>query len=986
MARAKIVSEQGGGRYVIQIAYDISRAEQRMNSLGAQISGINQIIATLEYALSSLENDHRNAIDGMNHAIDDANANNDNNTDFSAAYLKILSKSTKKITDININMVKTSELIALNINKISAKKIELKGVNDSFTKYKNPLNQTAWCADYTERLAGDVGIICINDETNAPNDQQFIIGAAGTTIDDDLLVSLQADLSTLQVQLSFLQADINALQISVAQQLAVIYEDIRLINKNIYDLNEQLQFLIANKLDTSFKESQISQKTAEITIKNNEVSALVGSITAKNGELIAKQQQINGKIGQINSNGNQEIQPAISSGAMAIAYNLCAMPAFQKWSPRYKTAIISNIDKVNDTCKISFTQEHQKSSLKSYTQDTYNIVQEQTIDNVPVDYMTCNASAFETGDRVIVNFNSDWATPKVMGFLDNPRRCGGYVLCSPSSTAGAIGRKQIEFNGNSARSSDADGQAGGNVYWTDGGRIISWHGSFGFNLNAVPQIGDNSAAFLTAGYIQSEITVTPVGSGEVSHANRFSNTIFSGGVPILIEPSFKIIGAGYYQDVLLVAIDRPSGIEFYTIREGVRALIGIASRPTAGENRTVITGCSGVSFSKDGRAASLIGYVATVDGTNKFIETYVMRVSMLPSSENASFSFSNSVPHHARVMQHKSHVVAHSDIHEIRPEPWKIRREVHQTINTTTTLSSSGESDIAIGYIDDVEVLMTQKYNLISGSTTLSRIANDVKVYVDDQEGHRDLDFNQYHDINIELETLENGIKKRSDTVEKRSLAETQIFTYTYNSATFVFTFQGSASKNSYSEICRLSWVFIDIANKNHVNVKLTDITISIVNTVSSANNSPLAITYGDYEQSLSSYLSVFENDTTLIERGFFLPSPLVPYVTNPDDGFYPPGSPLDTINTSNQNITIDSPHLTYNPALLQPKIIATSIPDGVVGTIVIETRDSLTATPVNEYINIIPHSSIDALFPLVVGGEERQLGTSSYAGAVALV
>ena len=38
--------------------------------------------------------------------------------------------------------------------------------------------------------------------------------------------------------------------------------------------------------------------------------------------------------------------------------------------------------------------------------------------------MTCNAKAFEVGDRCVVEFGGqDWASPRVIGFVDNPKPC-----------------------------------------------------------------------------------------------------------------------------------------------------------------------------------------------------------------------------------------------------------------------------------------------------------------------------------------------------------------------------------------------------------------------------------------------------------------------------------------------------------------------------------------------------------------------------------
>jgi len=261
MAKAKIISEQGEGEYVIQPIYDIARAESRLASLISEIAEIDVIINALDVSLVAVEAQRSAAIIDLNAAIDNANANTDNNQEFTKQYAEILASYTKEITDININLVKISDLIAVNYNHKSSKLVERKGIDDSFTKYKNPLNQSAWCADYTEGLTGDVGIISINDETNAPNDQDFIIDAEGIESD------------------------------------------------------------------------------------------------------------------------TRDIQPVISSGSMAIAYNLAVMPAFQKWKPRYRGAVISTIDNAQNTCRVSFSTQYQKSSILGEFRASYNIFQGQAIDN-----------------------------------------------------------------------------------------------------------------------------------------------------------------------------------------------------------------------------------------------------------------------------------------------------------------------------------------------------------------------------------------------------------------------------------------------------------------------------------------------------------------------------------------------------------------------------------------------------------------------------
>lgn len=50
------------------------------------------------------------------------------------------------------------------------------------------------------------------------------------------------------------------------------------------------------------------------------------------------------------------------------------------------------------------------------------------LEDVPVEYMECNAGAFKKGDRVVVHFkDSDWSKPRVIGFEEAPQPCGDII-------------------------------------------------------------------------------------------------------------------------------------------------------------------------------------------------------------------------------------------------------------------------------------------------------------------------------------------------------------------------------------------------------------------------------------------------------------------------------------------------------------------------------------------------------------------------------
>ena len=99
--------------------------------------------------------------------------------------------------------------------------------------------------------------------------------------------------------------------------------------------------------------------------------------------------------------------------------NFALMPAIQKWRPTYRYGIISDIDLQANTCTVTL------GALTSSIQ-ALNINHQSVFNSVPIDYMDCNAAAFENGDHVIVKFspyNAVTGQPKVIGFVDHPKPC-----------------------------------------------------------------------------------------------------------------------------------------------------------------------------------------------------------------------------------------------------------------------------------------------------------------------------------------------------------------------------------------------------------------------------------------------------------------------------------------------------------------------------------------------------------------------------------
>lgn len=98
-------------------------------------------------------------------------------------------------------------------------------------------------------------------------------------------------------------------------------------------------------------------------------------------------------------------------------YNAAILPGWQKFAPTYRTGVAASIDYEADTMTVSL-------DTTTSTAQRLNVNQSSTLDDVPVVYLSCNAQAFDVGDRVLVQFiGQNWDAPRVVGFVDNPQPC-----------------------------------------------------------------------------------------------------------------------------------------------------------------------------------------------------------------------------------------------------------------------------------------------------------------------------------------------------------------------------------------------------------------------------------------------------------------------------------------------------------------------------------------------------------------------------------
>lgn len=123
-------------------------------------------------------------------------------------------------------------------------------------------------------------------------------------------------------------------------------------------------------------------------------------------------------------------------------WNAAVLPGWQKWKPTYRTGVITALY-ADDTADVKL--DDAQSSAQGLS-----INQTSTLKAVPVQYMDCNADAFEVDDKVVIKFDGQsWDAPKVIGFVANPKPCNPWQL--------AVAVTNSTFNTASLRFSCKDG-------------------------------------------------------------------------------------------------------------------------------------------------------------------------------------------------------------------------------------------------------------------------------------------------------------------------------------------------------------------------------------------------------------------------------------------------------------------------------------------------------------------------------------------------
>lgn len=274
----------------------------------------------------------------------------------------------------------------------------------------------AWCTDYTLSAGGSVATIDI------PGDSSLTLIAPGCRAprNGDGTISTASKAAALSRRANEL--------ISAGEKLSAVNVRITTATTEETALRAQVTAAQATYVATPTDENYkvFEAKTKELATKRHEIANLTLS-----------KQTIEVTIGRL----NQEIAywtaraasetPYAGDGALlereltspAQAYfNAAILPGWQKWMPTYRWGTASNVNETTNTMDVTL-------GPATSSAQRLNVNKENSLNSVAVEYMTCHAAAFEDGDNVIVEFTGQsFESPKVIGFLDNPRECRAWPI------------------------------------------------------------------------------------------------------------------------------------------------------------------------------------------------------------------------------------------------------------------------------------------------------------------------------------------------------------------------------------------------------------------------------------------------------------------------------------------------------------------------------------------------------------------------------
>lgn len=300
---------------------------------------------------------------------------------------------------------------------LAAIKVAIGQIDDMISRWTRAVvieTKPVWCVDFTENGSGQVGTIDINGETDIT---LIAPGCRGWTGGDGT-VSTEAK-ATAIARITARQAELTARQARLDTEItdATAAESSAKANLDAAHLAYQL----AAAPDKPAAGRRVDQAAAEYQARVAAFRQLKARRVQTQSLIVEEDRKLSRWQAKPASDN-----PAYGDGVMTSTLimspaqnfvNRALLPGWQRHMPTYRWGTIATLDKDADTCTVELAGA-------TSSQQNLNINAVSVLTNVPVVYMRCNAKAFEEGDEVVVQFESQsWDKPRVIGFLSNPKEC-----------------------------------------------------------------------------------------------------------------------------------------------------------------------------------------------------------------------------------------------------------------------------------------------------------------------------------------------------------------------------------------------------------------------------------------------------------------------------------------------------------------------------------------------------------------------------------
>ena len=122
---------------------------------------------------------------------------------------------------------------------------------------------------------------------------------------------------------------------------------------------------------------------------------------------------------------DHKIKALYANGTYGAINNICEVPLASGWNPRYALATLIDLNNGVGTVKMDWWTPSTSDPIPG---NFGNL----GFYDVPFNYMDCGAAPFRVGDHVVVEFGGrNMASPRIIGFRDNPRPCPEGFLYFP---------------------------------------------------------------------------------------------------------------------------------------------------------------------------------------------------------------------------------------------------------------------------------------------------------------------------------------------------------------------------------------------------------------------------------------------------------------------------------------------------------------------------------------------------------------------------